>query len=372
VFSGGGTGGHLYPALALADAVVALRPDVFPHFVGAAGGVEATILPGRGADYSLLPVQGFARGGGLRALRAVPRLAASILRVAELFQALRPRAVVVTGGYAGGPAGIVAGARRIPLVIQEQNAMPGVTTRLLSRWAAQVHVAFPEAVALLPAGARSRAKVSGNPVRPGRGMDRVPARRAMGLSPDGTTVLVMGGSQGSAALNRVVLEAVAAVCGGALPAVENLSLLWSTGPRHHDAVAAALAEGGSPAWVHAVPYIHDVDAALTASDFAVSRAGAMTTAELLNAGLPAILVPLPTAAADHQARNAEALEQAGAALVSPEQGLTGRILWDQVTRLASDGDTRARMAAAARGRARPGAAGEIAAHIVSLLPGSPA
>lgn len=368
VFSGGGTGGHLYPALALADALVRVRPDVRPFFIGASRGVEADILPRRRAEHALLPVEGFPRGGGLAGLRALPRLGVSLLRVADLFQALRPEAVVVTGGYAGGPAGMVAGLQRIPLVLQEQNAVPGVTTRLLSLWARRVHVAFPEAVAHMPALARKRAVVSGNPVRPAATVDQSRARAVFGLPTGGLILLVVGGSQGSAALNRTVLDALLRVHRGELSRPEGLSLLWSTGPRHHADVAAGLAAAGAPEWVKAVPYIHDMDQALAAADVAVSRSGAMATAELLNQGLPAILVPLPTAAADHQARNAEALAAAGAAVMAPEEGLTGGALWAHVERLTADDHLRARMGRAALERACPQAASDIAEDIARLLP----
>ena len=369
VFSGGGTGGHLYPALALADALVALRPDVRPFFVGTSRGVEARILPERGAEHALLPVQGFKRGRGLGGLRALPALAASLARTTGLFRRLRPEAVVVTGGYAGGPAGMVAAALRIPLVLQEQNAVPGVTTRLLSRWACRIHVAFPEAVALLPAGARRRAVVTGNPVRPAASRAKVEARASFGLPQDGLVVLVVGGSQGSVALNRLVLEAVTGVGCGDLDRPQGMTVLWSTGPRHHAAAHQALASAGSPEWVQAVPYIDDMPSALAAADLAVSRAGAMATAELLNHGLPAILVPLPTAAADHQSRNADALARAGAAVVAHEKDLTGAALWGHVLDLASDARLRGRMGAAARKRARPTAAHDIAADIATFLPG---
>ncbi|MDP2955786.1 MAG: undecaprenyldiphospho-muramoylpentapeptide beta-N-acetylglucosaminyltransferase [Longimicrobiales bacterium] len=369
IFSGGGTGGHLYPALALADALVELRPDVRPFFVGASRGVEADILPARGAEHALLPVEGFARTGALAGARALPRLAVSLLRVADLFRALRPEAVVVTGGYAGGPAGIVAGLQRTPLVLQEQNAVPGVTTRLLSRWADQIHVAFPEALGRLPRRARAHAMVSGNPVRRVPDVDPTRARAAFGLPAEGLTLLVVGGSQGSRALNRALLEAVRQVQDGRLPRAEGLTVLWSTGPLHHGEVSDELTHAGAPAWVRAVPYIHDMPSALVAADLALSRAGAMATAELLNHGLPAILVPLPTAAADHQTRNAAALAAAGAAVVVPEAGLDGASLWGHVMRVSGDAALRAAMTAAAAARARPHAAQEIAAHIASLLPG---
>lgn len=368
VFSGGGTGGHLYPALALADALVALRPDVRPFFVGASRGVESVILPKRGLEHALLPVEGFARGGGLAGVRAIPRLGVSLLQVAELFQTLRPEAVVVTGGYAGGPAGIAAGASGTPLVLQEQNAVPGVTTRLLALWAKQVHVAFPEAVARLPRRARGRAVMSGNPVRPAPSLDREQARTSLGLPAQGLVLLVVGGSQGALALNRTLAEAVQMVEKGALARVEGLSVLWSTGPRHHADVRSALAAAGDPGWVRAVPYIDEMPSALVAADLAVSRAGAMATAELLNHALPAILVPLPTAAADHQTKNAQALVAAGAAVMALEEGLTGAALWSHVTRLATDPALRRAMAAAALERARPEAAREIARQIATLLP----
>jgi UDP-N-acetylglucosamine--N-acetylmuramyl-(pentapeptide) pyrophosphoryl-undecaprenol N-acetylglucosamine transferase len=369
VFSGGGTGGHLYPALALAEALVQILPEVRPFFVGATRGVEARILPARGLEHALLPVEGFHRGTGLRSLRALPRLGVSLLHVGDLFQRLRPEAVVVTGGYAGGPAGIAAGMGRIPLVIQEQNAIPGVTTRLLSRWARQVHLAFPEASALLPGAARSKVHVSGNPVRAASALPQDEARRTFGLPLDGVVALVTGGSQGSDALNRTVLDALTGVTSGRLGRPPALRLLWSTGPRHHQDVMKTLATLGAPEWVHAHPYIDDMPAALAAADVAVSRAGAMTTAELTNNGLPAVLVPLPTAAADHQARNAEALAAAGAAVVAPEDGLTGALLWAHVERLVRDSSLRERMADAAKVRARPGAAADIAASVAPLIRG---
>ncbi len=367
VFSGGGTGGHLYPALALADALRGLHPEIVAFFVGASRGVEARVLPERGELHLLLPVEGFHRGGGWSNWGVVPRLGASLVRVVALLHRLRPEAVVVTGGYAGGPAGMAAALLRIPLVLQEQNSVPGVTTRALSRWAAQIHVAFPEAIDRLPSGARSRARCTGNPVRPVGPVPRLEARMRFGLPQEVTVLLVVGGSQGSAALNRVVLDAVRSVVDSGATRPEELHLLWSTGPSHHEAIGDALVGMGAPAWVHVVPYVDDMPTALACADLAVSRAGAMATAELLNHGLPAILVPLPSAAADHQTRNARALAEAGAALVMEEAGLTGSALWERVVSLVEDHGARAAMAATARGRARPQAAEEIARDVSSLL-----
>lgn len=371
VFSGGGTGGHLYPALALADAVGTLRPDVRPFFVGAERGIEARILPARGLEHLLLPVRGVQRRRLLANLGVLKALAASVLGVRRVFRTLRPGMVVVTGGYAGGPAGIAAGLLGIPLALQEQNAVPGATTKLLSRWARQVHLAFPEAVQHLPRSARERARVAGNPVRPPLELDRGEARLGLGLDETGVVVLVSGGSQGSLALNELLLGAIRGVQEGSLPLPEGLQLLWSTGPGHIEGVRAALEAAGTPSWVHAVGYLDDMPSALATADLAVSRAGAMATSEFTAWGVPAVLVPLPTAAADHQSRNAEALAGAGAALHLPQGGLQPETLWGALVELATDVPRREAMAASALRRGHPQAALHIARSLVELLPTGP-
>jgi UDP-N-acetylglucosamine--N-acetylmuramyl-(pentapeptide) pyrophosphoryl-undecaprenol N-acetylglucosamine transferase len=366
VFSGGGTGGHLYPALAIADALREARPDVHALFIGAERGLEARVLPDRGEDHLLLPVQGIDRSHPLQSWRAVTGLVAALVRVSRVFAERRPEAVVVTGGYAGAPAGIMAALRGVPLVLQEQNSVPGAVTRLLSRRAARVHVAFPEVLARLLVSS-DRARISGNPVRPVARRGKEAARAALGIPANAFVVLVAGGSQGSLALNRVVGEAVRAVAGGSLSRPDRLHILWSTGPKHFDAVRGLLSESTSPGWVHAVPYLDDMPVALAAADLAVGRAGAMSTAELLNAGLPAILVPFPYAAADHQMHNARSLERAGVAVVAPESELTGAALWAEIERLVGQPGLLSEMRAAALGLARPDAAREIAADVATFL-----
>lgn len=368
VFSGGGTGGHLYPSLALARALEDLRPDVRPFFVGARRGLEARVYPLRGVEHVLLPVRGLRRDSLLGNVEAMGALTRSLGQVAELYQGLRPEAAVVTGGYAGGPAGILAGLRGIPLVLQEQNAVPGVTTRYLSRIARQIHVAFPEAAQHLPARLRSRIRVSGNPIEPPVRIDNAEARRHFELSEEGLVALVVGGSQGSATLNLRLLEAIHSVLDGLLPKPPGLQLLWATGPTHIVSVTAALYEMGSPEWVRPIGYIDEMPLALASADFAVSRAGAMATSEFLAWGLPSILIPLPTAAANHQERNARALEKAGAAVHLPERGLEAEELWLAMTMLAEDQDRRLFMHEVARMRGRPRAAEEIARAVALLLP----
>lgn len=367
VLSGGGTGGHLYPALAIADGLRRERPDVEVFFVGAVRGIEARILPERGEEHLLVPVQGIDRSNILGSWRAVTGIVVGVTRVLKLFRRLRPDLVVVTGGYAGAAAGIAAALTRVPLVLQEQNSYPGLVTRLLTRFATRVHVAFPEALDRLSVP-RDRSVVSGNPVRERSDLDRSEARAEYGLPADAVLGLVTGGSQGSLALNRGVTAWVRGVSDGALPRADALHLLWATGHRHYDRVDGDLEENGRPEWVRALPYLDDMPSALAAADFALGRAGAMTTAEFLNVGLPAILVPLPTAAEDHQMHNARALEEVGAARVVPESELSAERLADEVRRLIEGPEILAEMARAATARARPHATRDIATDIASLLP----
>lgn len=410
VFSGGGTGGHLQPALALAGALARVRPDVWPFFVGARRGIEARILPDRGEPHLLLAVEGFRRGGSPLANAAVlVRLLRALARVGGLFHRLRPSMVVVTGGYAGGPAGLMALLMRIPLVLQEQNAAPGLVTRVLSTGAREVHAAFPEVRERLPARARPRVRISGNPVRPPTSPSREEACRTFGLDPARPVVLVVGGSQGSLALNRAVTDLLLHARDQGRPL--SFQLLWSTGPSHRDAVEAAVAGSGAEPGegaeapeardtarpgeaagalaaaepleaadaahpidpgVRILGYIDNMEAALGCAHLAVSRAGAMATSEFLARGLPSVLVPLPTAAADHQRVNALALEAAGAALCVPEDELEGARLRELVEGLLADGDRLRAMAGAALDRGRPEAALEIARSLAKHLPPPPA
>ena len=368
VFSGGGTGGHLYPALTLATALEERRPDVSSFFVGAERGLEARILPERGCEHLLVRVEGLRRGPLLPNLGILGLVIRAARQVAEAFRSLRPHLVVVTGGYAGGPAGLAAVLTRTRLVLQEQNSLPGVTTRALAPFAREIHLAFPEAIRALPRRARRRATFSGNPIRPPTRGSRWEAAAALGLDPEKKIVLVTGGSQGSRALNRIVLEAVRGLQAGELERPDALQLFWVTGPSGLRDVEAELASIDAPAWVRTVGYTDDMPLALALAEVAVSRAGAMTTSEFLAWGVPSVLVPLPTAAGDHQTRNAHALRESGAALHLPEEGASGAGLWSLLHPLLRDRLLREGMADAARRRGRPFAAREIAASLARLLP----
>ena len=371
VFAGGGTGGHLYPALALAEELVRQRPDVRPFFLGARRGLETRVLPEKGLEHLLLPVRGIHRRRLLPNLGVPWALARSVTTACRLLRRLKPGLVVVTGGYAGAPAGMAAAMAGIPLVLQEQNAWPGMTTRLLSRWAAQVHLAFPEAAALLPASAREAVRVSGCPIRllPDHQPVRRDACERLGLDPTLKVLLVVGGSQGSAPLNALVRGALGQVAKRMRSPLVGWQVLWATGTAHYQRIARALSVPKGSDAVRIVPYIEEMPTVLSLTDLAVSRAGAMTTAELLAWGVPAVLVPLPTAAANHQELNARVLEESGAAIHLPQGGLTAGRLWDTVVELARDEERLGRMSRAARMRSRPEATRGIVADMVRLLPG---
>jgi UDP-N-acetylglucosamine--N-acetylmuramyl-(pentapeptide) pyrophosphoryl-undecaprenol N-acetylglucosamine transferase len=368
IMAGGGTGGHLYPALALGTALQARDPAIRVHYVGARRGVEARVLPSHGVDHTLLPIRGFQRDGIWRNWRLIPALIGTFAGLARLFVRLRPDLVVGTGGYASGPAGMWAVMTAVPLAVQEQNSHPGFTTRQLSRWARQVHLGFPEASLLLKPGRNTEVHALGNPIRPpDPTIVGIAARQHFGLSADATVLLVVGGSQGSRAVNQTLIGALERVAAGALSSrPPGLEILWATGPTHIESVRERLGPLGL-GWVKTLGYIDAMPAALAAMDVAVSRAGAMATAELLAWGRPMLLVPLPTAAADHQTHNAMALEQAGAALMIRERELTPELLWQSILSLTADKARLLAMQTAARKRAQPNAAREIAEHLYGLI-----
>jgi len=350
VIAGGGTGGHLYPGLALADVLAARSVEV--TFVGTAGGIEARVVPEAGFALRLLPGSQLRGGGPLRALVGGARALRGIAQALGLLGTLRPGLVVGVGGYASVAVVVAARLRRIPVVLLEQNVVPGAATRLLARFARCICLGFAEAAGRLPAG---RTVHTGNPVR--AAVARVtpgPARAQPGL-------LVFGGSAGARRLNQATIEALR-LLGSSGHAVQ---LMHQTGAADVESVRAAYAEAGVAARVE--PFIADMGEAYAAADVVVARAGAMTCAELTAVGLPSILVPYPHAADDHQRRNAEVLVAAGAAEMILDPELDGAGLAAGLARLLDDRERRAAMAARARALGRPDAAERVAAECLRVL-----
>jgi len=354
LIAGGGTGGHLMPALALARAAADAGHE--PVLVGAERGLEAQILPRHPFPFHLLPMEPLYRRIWWRNWRW-PLIAVRTWRAAgRVLARERPAIVIGTGGYAAGPVVWRAQRAGIPTVLQEANAFPGLATRLLARRARQIHLAFPEARARVRAGARTEVCVAGNPVRPPEPGDRTVALAQFGLPANRPTVLVIGGSQGARALNEAVAGALA------LDAFSGLNVIWSTGLAHHAQYAQLEASG------HVVVrgFLDPIAPAYRAADLVVSRAGS-TVAELCAWGKPSVLVPLPTAAADHQTFNARALADAGAAVLLLERDLTPQSFAGVVRELVADPGRLASLATVARGRGHPDAARTIMSKILTLL-----
>lgn len=358
VIAGGGTGGHLMPALAIAAALRGLGPDLEPVLVGARRGVEATLLPRRPFRFHLLSAEPLYRREWWRNARWVVAPWRLVVECRRVLTAERPAVVVGTGGYAAAPMLLAAVGAGVPIVLQEQNALPGLTTRWFARWARQVHLGFPEAERHVRTGARTRVFHFGNPIVPPHGAPtRAAARAALGIAPEARVVLVFGGSQGARPLNTVVADLANT---GRL---DDVSLCWSTGEGHWEAYGRYAA----PPRRLVRPFWDPMAEAYAAADVAVARAGAMTTAELCAFGLPAVLVPLPSAAADHQTRNAEALAAAGAALHLREARLTAETLLEAVRSILDHPEMASRMRAQALARGRPEAARRIAEAVMAVM-----
>jgi len=351
VIAGGGTGGHLYPGIAVARELLARRPDARISFAGTARGIESRVVPREGFELDVI------RSGGLKGKSLVDRARGAWLlplSVADAWRVVskrRPSLVIGVGGYSSGPVVLVAALRRIPTMLLEQNAVPGLTNRLLARFVQAAAVTFESTLAFFGA----KAFVSGNPVRP-EFLQAVEAK-----SSDGTRILVFGGSQGAHAINVAMVEAAAELAAGGT----RIRLTHQTGERDLEMVRTAYGQAGLPADVE--PFLYDMGRQLGQADVVVCRAGATTLAEITAAGKAAILVPLPTATDDHQRRNAEALEQKGAAEVLLQSEMDGRTLAARILSLARDRERRDRIAAAARSLARPDAAKAIVDRALELI-----
>jgi len=356
LIAGGGTGGHLMPALAIAQTLVETAPGFEPVLVGAARGVEAHLLPTRDFRFHLLPSEPIYRRTWWKNVRW-PIIAGHLLRrVGRVFAEEHPVAVVGTGGYASAPVVWWASRRGVPTAIQEQNAYPGLATRLLSTRVRHVYLGLPEARRLLRFGQRTEVFDTGNPITPPTPERRAQALARFGLTGSRPLVLVTGGSQGALAINRAVADWLDQ--GGPRSA----DLLWVTGQGTYDQFAAR----HRPPAVQVIDFLDPMADGYAVADLVVSRAGMITVAELCAWGLPSVLVPLPTAAADHQTHNARVLAEAGASALIAQAELTATTLAGAIDSLLFDRTRRESMAACALARGRPHAAADIVSKILTL------
>ncbi len=354
IVSGGGTGGHVFPALAVAHALREREPDMNLLFVGASGRMEMDKVPEAGYPIVGLDVAGFQRRLTAKNLVFPIKLARSLYQAWHIVRAFRPEAAIGTGGYASGPVLRIAQRLGIPTLLQEQNSYPGVTNRLLARQASTICVAFEGMERWFPS---ERLVLTGNPVRAGiAGADWSPqrARAEFGLDPDRMTLLITGGSLGA----RVINEAIGAGLQQLLDA--GLQLIWQTGATYH----ATHAHQDGPR-VRVLPFVRQMAAAYAASDIIVSRAGG-TISELCIVGKPAILLPSPNVAEDHQTRNVEALVARDAAVLVKDAEASSRLV-EAVLDLVNNPGRRSELSLRIAQMARPDATERIADEVFRLL-----
>lgn len=358
IISGGGTGGHIYPAIAIANELKRLDPTTTILFVGAEGKMEMDKVPRAGYRIEGLPVVGIKRGLSLSNLAFPLKLGRSLLRARQIVRDFRPDVAVGVGGYASGPTLLAAALANVPILIQEQNSYAGITNKVLSRWAKRICVAYPGMDAFFPA---DKIRLTGNPVRSDIQLadQQVEAGRTQfGLSTDRQTLLVIGGSQGARTLNES-LEA-------GLPQLvqAGVQVIWQTGTsfigRAREAVTKAKATLVQP---H--EFIYDMDKAYAVADVVVSRAGALSVSELCIVGRPAILVPFPAASEDHQTKNAMALVNRQAAILVKDSDAQ-QLLLEQALRLLSNSTQRKTLSTQIRQLAFPMAAADIAEEVIHL------
>ncbi len=347
LFAGGGTGGHVYPALAIARHLQRTHPEFECLFLGTAQGLEREIVPREGFPLHCIPGSGFRRLGLRARLRFFWTLMRGFFSAVSLVRRYGPDVVLASGGYASLAGGLAAVVLRRPLCVQEQNSVPGHAARLLGGMAREVFVGFPKTERFFRHP--SRVRYVGNPVREDllvgvRTLDDVPADRPV--------VLVVGGSRGARSINRAVDEAIPR-----LSASHRVFWLWQTGRLDH---AEFQTRWSDHADVRLWDYLSDVGAAYGSATLVVCRAGAMTLAELTALGKPALLVPFPGAVDDHQTANARHLVDGGAAVLVPDAQLDGARLAEEIERLLAAPEQLESMAARSRALARPKATSEIA------------
>ena len=362
LIAGGGTGGHLYPGIAVARELLARIPGATVTFVGTAAGIESRVVPREGFTLDVIRSAGLKGKSGQSLARGLTLLPLGALDAWGVISRRRPSVVIGVGGYSSGPVVALASTRGIPTLLMEQNAVPGLTNRFLARFADAAAVTYEESVPFFG----KKAFIAGNPVR-SEFFESVPAapERAEGYDqyatpPSAARVLVFGGSQGAHAINMAMVEAAPRLAA----ATPRLALTHQTGERDLEMVRAGYHRAGLEARVE--PFLFAMDREMKAADLVISRAGATTLAELMAAGRPSLLIPLPTATDDHQRKNAEALVRQGAARMVEQRDLTGERLAHEILALVGSLEQRVSIGERARMLARPDAARLIVDRVLEL------
>ncbi len=358
IISGGGTGGHIYPAIAIANELKTIDPTTEILFVGAEGKMEMEKVPRAGYTIVGLPVVGIKRELTLDNLGFPIKLGRSLLRARQIVRDFRPDAAVGVGGYASGPVLLAASLKGIPTLIQEQNSYAGLTNKVLARWAERICVAYPGMDAFFP---ENKIKVTGNPVRSDiQAADgQVAAGRTLfALEASRPTLLIIGGSQGA----RTINESIEAGLSKFIDA--GVQVIWQTGPAFIERARTAVATLGSPL-VKPYDFIYDMDKAYAVADAVVSRAGALSVSELCLVGRAAILVPFPNASEDHQTKNAMSLVDHKAALLVSDRNARTELVTTALALLNNPGQ-RQELSTRIKTLAKPNAARDIAEEVIKL------
>ena len=357
LLAAGGTGGHVYPAIAIADAVKELSSDSDVIFVGTRDRMEWQAVPGAGYEIKSVWISGFHRRLTPQNLLFPIKLVVSLIQSFSILKRFKPDVVVACGGFAAGPVGWVAAKLGIPIAIQEQNSYPGVTNRLLAKHAEKIFTAFEAAEHFLP---KQKIELTGNPVRSGLTVqNRQDALGHFGFTGDRPVLLILGGSGGALALN----DAIAA----RLDELHNdsgIQIIWQCGKKYYEEISGNINEEEYPN-LRLLGYINDMPAAYGAATLVLTRAGASTCSELMMIGKPSVLVPSPNVAGDHQTKNAASMVDEGASVLIAEKELK-EALTDRVPSLLQDNDKLKEMSDAALNLAKPDAAKEISKKLFEL------
>lgn len=355
LFAAGGTGGHLYPAIAIAEELRRLEPSAVIEFAGTSKKIEARVIPQKGYPFHPIWISGFSRRLRMDNLLFPVKVVVSLLQSFFLIRRLRPDIVIGTGGYVCGPVLFTASLSGIPTVVHESNSYPGVTTRLLAGRVTKVFTTFEITRTWLAASAK--VEVVGNPTRAElSAANRTDGAAAFGLSPDRSTLFVFGGSLGAASINSAMPAVVS------LAVARGWQVIWQTGETDKSSAANVPTHPD----IKVMPYVDRMDLGYAAADLVVCRSGATTLAELTRLGKPAVLVPYPYAAANHQELNANAMVEAGAAVMLKD-GTLQKELTGTVERLMSDTGARADMAKKSLALGRPDAGSVIAHKLRSMI-----
>lgn len=358
LIAAGGTGGHVYPAIAIADAIKQRAPEAEILFVGTKDHMEWRVVPKAGYDIKSIWISGFHRRLTLKNLLFPVKLSVSLMQSLSVVSQFDPHMVISCGGYVAGPVGWIAGMRGYPLVIQEQNSFPGVTNRLLGKHAEKIFTAFEDADQHFP---KSKTVVTGNPTRKElREADPEKAYQAFGFDPQQKTLLVLGGSGGARSINEAMAANV-----NTLHDEQNLQIIWQCGSTYFDKYRNEVDEERLPN-LKLIDFLQNMDQAYAVADLVVSRAGALSCSELALTGKPSILVPSPHVAGDHQTQNARSMVDAGAAELAKDDELKETLV-ALVQQLMSDQQRLQAMQEAALAQAKPEAADEIATEILTLI-----